>query len=381
MKLFVKILTLILGILAIIATGVKQIAIQHHVSYELLLYDIKSRFVDNASCAEDFYAMVVWIVLVGVVYGLILFGAVHVSCTVKVRKRSFEADFDKKSGVISLKLVANLLCIVIIATSIHKYGECFEINMVQGAKTWKPTKTVGHSFGAINSDSYTGSLEAFLYNYGLGRRTMEVDLLLTTDNRLVLRHDWDEPLQEGISEMQQPTEEVFLNTKILGLYTPLSFSGLCELMMTYPDVWIVTDTKETEKEEIKKQFEVLVDTARQLSCEEVLDRMIVQIYNEEMYETVKEVYDFNNYIFTMYMRFYDDDWLGAATEVCRFCVNNGIETITIGTNRISPQMKAIADRYGRNVYVHTVNDTETAEKYFEMGVIGIYTDSLYDDDL
>lgn len=360
MKLIVKVLTLILGILAIIATGVKQIAIQYDVSYELLLYDIKSGFVDNASCAQDFNAMIIWIVLVGVVYGLILFGAVH---------------------VINLKLVANLLCIAVIATSIHEYSECFEINVVQGAQIWKPTKTVGHSFGAINSDSYTGSLEAFLYNYGLGRRTMEVDLLLTTDNRLVLRHDWDEPLQEGISESQQPTEEVFLNTKILGLYTPLSFSGLCELMMTYPDVWIVTDTKETEKEEIKKQFEVLVDTALQLGCEEVLDRVIVQIYNEEMYETVKDVYDFNNYIFTMYMRFYDDDWLGAATEVCRFCVNNGIETITIGTNRISPQMKAIADRYGRKVYVHTVNDTETAEKYFEMGVIGIYTDSLYDDDL
>ncbi len=161
----------------------------------------------------------------------------------------------------------------------------------------------------------------------------------------------------------------------------MSFAQLCKIMMEYPDLWIVTDTKNTENEEVKKQFEAMTETVRQLGCEEVMDRIIVQVYNEEMYEAVHSIYQFKNYIFTMYLRFDNEDWIGIIRTVCRFCVNNGIETVTIGTNRISPELIAVADHYGRNVYVHTVNDVADANQYFQIGVTGIYTDIIQDKDL
>jgi len=125
----------------------------------------------------------------------------------------------------------------------------------------------------------------------------------------------------------------------------------------------------------------MINTVRQLECEEILDRIIVQVYNEDMYQIVHNIYNFRNYIFTMYWRFDNDDWLGITRDVCRFCVNNGIKTITIGTNRISSEMKEITDHYERDVYVHTVNDMDNAEKYFKMGVTGIYTDIIIDEEL
>lgn len=125
----------------------------------------------------------------------------------------------------------------------------------------------------------------------------------------------------------------------------------------------------------------MTETVRQLGCEEIMDRIIVQVYNEEMYETVCDTYHFKNYIFTMYLRFDNDDWAGIMRNVCRFCVNNGIETVTIGINRISPELVAIANHYGRNVYVHTINEMEDAQRYFQMGVTGIYTDIILDKDL
>jgi hypothetical protein len=373
----VKAITWILGILSVIVLGITLINLICDESYSLLMYDIKNKFADNMVYVVFFVLLIFIVVWGGGVYWRILCGSISVSWFSKIKNKLYRTALRRRMP--DLKLVTDIVCIVVIAICLYINSCIFYRDLPQG--TWEQTKTIGHSFGAVNGDDYTGSLEAFEYNYALGRRTMEVDLILTTDNQLVLKHDWDTPAQDGISERVPPDKETFLNTMLLGKYTPLSFNQLCEIMTEYPDIWIVTDTKSTENEEIRKQFEVMIDTVQQLNCEEILDRIIVQVYNEEMYEIVKSIYDFNNYIFTMYWRFYNDDWLGITRDVCRFCVNHGIETIAIGTNRISPEMKAIADHYERNVYIHTVNDMEEANNYFEMGVNGIYTDIITDRDL
>lgn len=379
--------TLLVSICTILSIGFAFINIVYNETYMLLVYDLKTGFTDNVSYAVSAAVLIVLTAILGGGIWRILFGRIHVIVMVTIRGRLFVAATDEDDGAdinadrrIDLAFVLNVICSAVIIACMTNFIAFFtETNITEG--TWGYPKTVGHSFGAADGYDYTGSLEAFLYNYKLGRRTMEVDLILTTDDRLVLKHDWDTPEQFGISEDNPPDEETFLNTKILGKYTPLSFSGLCELMVEYPDIWIITDTKSVESEEIKKQFAVMLDTVHRLGCEEILDRLIIQVYHEEMYQIVNDIYRFDNYIFTMYWRFDSDDWLETTKEVCRFCVNNGIETITIGTNRISPEMEAVAERYGRKVYIHTVNDLQKAEQYFQMGVTGIYTDIITDEDL
>lgn len=386
MKIYVKALTLVLGILSMALVGITFLNWIYNESCQLFLYDLKTGFTNNRIYMEAFIFLLFLIILGGVGYWRILFGKIHVICTVKIKKKLYLASFERNDGTdiaadhrINLKMIVNAVSIAVIVCCIIVNSRIFFVDIPLG--TWEPTKTIGHSFGSVNGDDYTGSLEAFEYNYALGRRTMEVDLLLTTDNKLVLKHDWDESGEDELAQTSPLSQEAFLSTKILGNYTPMSFAQLCEIMREYPDLWIVTDTKSTESEEIKKQFAVMTETVRQLGCEEIMDRIIVQVYNEEMYETVCDTYHFKNYIFTMYLRFDNDDWAGIMRNVCRFCVNNGIETVTIGINRISPELVAIANHYGRNVYVHTINEMEDAQRYFQMGVTGIYTDIILDKDL
>lgn len=350
-------MTIILSVLVIIVGGVTAINKHWNESWKLFGYDFKNGFLGFGWLYAATFAAVL---LLAVAAALILH---HI-----LRKSHWKL------------CIYNTACILILAV-------CVVLNIQSAVRStakccWEPTRTIGHSFGAVNGDTYTGSWEAFEENYALGRRVMEADMLLTSDDKLVLKHEWDSPVQEGISEENIPDEETFLNTKLDGKYTPMSFEQLCGLMVEYPDLWVVTDTKYTQEDMIIKQFDVMVDTIKNTEGHaEILDRLIIQVYNEQMYELLNERYDFKTYLFTMYKRFYTDDTEGIFREMCRYCVNNGIEVMAIKQRRYSEEIQKIADTYGIKLYVHTVNDPELADKFIDIGAAGIYTDDIYDSDL
>lgn len=269
-----------------------------------------------------------------------------------------------------------LMCTVFLGLTLSVY------NGVKGfgkANLWKGSLVIGHSFGAVEGSTYTGCLEAFLYNYGGGIRTFEVDLQITRDNKVVLRHDWDQEIQEGVSTDNIPTQEQFLSIPIQGKFTPLSFRDLCLLMKEYPDIWIVTDSKYTDYDNIVKQFTIMTQTAAECGAQEVLDRFVVQIYNPDMYHAVMGVYPFKSFIFTMYQ--YWDGTPEQFTHICRWSVEHGIDAITMKYGQATEDILNIAQCYDRDVYVHTVNEVTEAQDFLDKGVRGIYTDYINPEDL
>ena len=56
----------------------------------------------------------------------------------------------------------------------------------------------------------------------------------------------------------------------------------------------MTDSKSTEPADAKKEFNVLVQTAKKVGKEDLLDRVIVQVYNQRMYWAVKSVHPFKH---------------------------------------------------------------------------------------
>lgn len=206
------------------------------------------------------------------------------------------------------RIISMLVCIVLLVFTL------FGSKMMRGERVEENNILIGHSFGSIDGYTYTGCLEAFQKKYEQGLRIFEVDFAVAADGNIVLRHDWDVALQEGISSANIPTSGEFKEIPIHGKYTPLTFIDLLELMEEYPDIWIVTDSKEVGEEEVKAEFEEMVREAEEVELLEVLDRFIVQIYNETMYDIVKEVYPFSEYIFTLYMR-----WDGAQDEFENIC--------------------------------------------------------------
>lgn len=257
---------------------------------------------------------------------------------------------------------------VLVALVMGRYG-FVEVKKIEEKSTFLPSPLIIHAMGLVDGIPYTNSLEAFQIHYVNGQRYFETDFSVTSDDQLVAWHGW-----EGVDQENAPTEEVFLNTPSYGRYTPLSLKHIIVLMQQYEDVFIVTDTKDVDPIMARKDISILVETAREMNAMDVLDRFVIQFYNMEMYESIKDLYDFPNYIFTLYAVWHGDE--KEFVDYCRFCVANGVRTITMWDYKYAenPKLSQIADQYGIAIYVHTVNDWKRAEEMFSLGAYGIYTD-------
>lgn len=132
---------------------------------------------------------------------------------------------------------------------------------------------------------------------------------------------------------------------------------------------------------MKRDFEILVATAKEMNAEDVLARFVVQFYNEKMFRVIEDVYHFDNYIFTLYQL-----WGGRllplkqrifSMEKCvRFCKENGVPVITMWAHLANKRILQIAEDNGIEIYVHTVNELDQAKKLRALGVKGFYTDFL-----
>lgn len=235
-------------------------------------------------------------------------------------------------------------------------------------------KSIAHACGIIDGYEYTNSLEALEYNYGLGQRAFEIDFLLTSDEKLVLRHDWNDSYQSGIGDWHIPDIVEFKEKKIIGVYTPMDICDLVKFMKEHDDIIVITDTKYLDSDLIVKEFTQIEEALKEEDAEYLVDRFIVQIYRDYMLEDVRSVFPAKNIIFTMYQVWTGD--VDTFPEICEFCKKNNIKYITMWYYLATDEILNIAKSYGIEVCVHTVNDREEAESYLERGVCSIYTDKL-----
>ena len=104
------------------------------------------------------------------------------------------------------------------------------------------SRIIAHAGGAVEGVNYTDSLEALDASYGKGFRMFELDILTTSDERLVAAHDW--PFWQKLSGFEgplPPTHEQFLATPILGHLTPLDMDRINHWFLEHPDAVLVTD--------------------------------------------------------------------------------------------------------------------------------------------
>ena len=233
-----------------------------------------------------------------------------------------------------------------------------------------------HALGRTQEgDTLTNSLEAFQYNYMRGQRVFEADVQITSDGKMVLRHDWVSGLgqEEAFGWTEEDswavTAEEFLSSPIYGKYTPLSLEDWFAIMREYPDIWFVTDKKYSP--EVETQFSLFTDTAIENGYEDVLSRVIVQIYYKEMYDEVMEVYPFENLIWTLYYIGYP-----GKQEILAFMAEKEIPVLVMPSSWWNGQQEEDLKDSSIKVYVHTVNDEEEALLRLQHGVSGIYSDDI-----
>lgn len=284
----------------------------------------------------------------------------------------------RKMTCITAVLAAVSVCA---ATCILDAGVYLKRQYRLSREQWYDTDDViVHALGSIDGVVYTNSKEALEGSYQDGKRLLECDLIMTSDGQIAACHDWEvwkEETNQKVTEAA-PTLELFMNCKIKenegGGYTPLSGEDIMRFMKEHPDVYIITDTKYADAENVEKQFRELVDTAQRSGCADVLDHFVVQIYHGYMYDIVNDIYPFSNYIYTLYQEKYG----GAEDEMeeyAEFCMLHDIDVITAHVAVYSDALPDICRRYGIKMFVHTVNDSNQIKAFHEKGV-GVYTDNL-----
>lgn len=237
---------------------------------------------------------------------------------------------------------------------------------------WYERRAVAHALGEIDGKEYTNSKDAFLNSYQNGFRVFEADLMQTADHVMVARHYWGKDLSDPKSKGGKPVSYAkFKNIKLYGKYTPVSLKELFELMGKYPDTYIMTDTKDSDAAAAKNDFSVIVKTAKEMKKEYLLDRLIVQIYNQPMYHAIKQVHPFRHFLYTTYQQ---TDV--AFSRMIRFCTANGIEAVTVPVSSVNDYRMKLLNDAGLYSFTHTVNSVYEAKEYMKLGVYGVYTDFL-----
>ena len=345
--------------------------VKTNMSIHLLKYDVKDHFSEIDRWPIVAIILLVILVLESLFNYLVVTGKVKLRYDISILKPHTKTI---KIYVTNLMRIVNIFVILVSFFGLIIVG--FEKTFPPSNKLeWTDEKIIGHSFGEIDGETYTGCLEAFEEKYSEGLRTFEVDFARTSDGFIVLRHDWSIDLQDFSEEGYVATKDEFVKTKILGKYTPLTLEDLLLIMKEHNDIWIVTDSKNSDPISAKKDFQDLVATAKDIDCEECLDRFVIQFYNEEMYEAIRDVYDFKGYIFTLYMRW--DSTFDEFMQIARWCAANDVHVITMWSDLAKNEdVITYARKYDIDIYVHTVNDINEARSRMYSGVKGIYTDAI-----
>ncbi|MCM1087473.1 MAG: hypothetical protein NC419_04905 [Muribaculaceae bacterium] len=368
----ISVFWLLYGLIAILLIYLLQ-----GLSLRMIPLDIRYAFIGNR---KTLYAVVVCLAVMALFCCYAVMNAKKIlrfRWDVRIGVKGFCLQFGNlKSFYANLNriLAAGICFVVLILAGSALLPSAFGKEQRTGEAPWT-SYPVAHAMGEIDGYSYTNSLDAFEYNYGLGHRVFEVDFSMTADDKMVCWHDWGLDYLEGVDNEHVPTEEAFQSMQILGKYQPLTLKDLLLLMEEYEDIYIITDTKSNDRQVITKQFAMIVDMAKELGVEEILDRFIIQIYFEGMYGRVKEAYDFPDIIFTMYISGWDRTAKGFF-RYSKFCREQQIHYVTMDYSLATPEILEIARAYDITVFAHTVNDLEEAETLIENGVKGVYTDTL-----
>lgn len=256
--------------------------------------------------------------------------------------------------------------VVLVAVVVSKY-------YIASHKWYAQNAYVVHAMGSIDGKSYSNSGEAFELSYQGGHKVFEVDFAMTSDNEIVLKHDWTN--SHGLPEFENgtiPTLAEFKEAKIWNQYTTLDIEDLLQLMVEYPDIYIVTDSKSSNYKDVVAQFTRIAEVLQNYSESQrksIMKRFIIQIYNDDMYAGIESIIHFDNYIYTLYQRGCENlDALG------EFCVENEIPVIVLPYNWWTEEIDAKLRSYGLEVWIHTLNQKEDIAMFRDKGIDGVYTD-------
>lgn len=220
---------------------------------------------------------------------------------------------------------------------------------------------IAHGGGSYNGHNVSNSIDALNANkhkYEL----FELDLIFTSDKKLVCAHDWEWYPQKVFNKKLDgvPTYTEFMklvaeNNK----FKNCTLASLIEWLDETPHARIVTDTK-------KDSTSAIAFIASQYPNH--INRFIPQIYKTSEYDEVSKM-GFKDIILTVYSWYEKDNQLVDSTY------GKKLFAVTVPSQR-APYLAKKLKNAGHKVYAHTINSQETFDLLRTYGIDEIYTDTL-----
>lgn len=250
---------------------------------------------------------------------------------------------------------------------------------------------ISHAGGAIDGRAYTNSQESWEQLYEKGNRVVDADLAFTTDGILVLRHSWRDNLEQMNNSMDAGYDwtdrnghiqhlmyeaitmsyKEFIANPIHYKYTPMTCEDMIQFMKEYPELYVACDMKD----DVETSYQYLVDMALKLEAEEILDRIIVNVYSYDAYFTILNIYPFKN--ITMRQHYISPN---NYYEMAKFCLENEIHVVNLSKCYIDDEGVELLLSKGIRVYVACVDYISDMKEYYKRGISGAVTNWLYEAD-
>ncbi len=219
------------------------------------------------------------------------------------------------------------------------------------------------AWGSPRDYDGSNSMEGLAQCAACGRRpiAVELDFNFTADGQLACIHDWYTEYADEIENGVPLTLEDFLAARIFRNFTPAWIGDAADWLRANEGTYIVTDIKDDNIAGCRAIAE---------ACPDLLNRFVVQIYDESEYDEVRAL-GFEYVVYTLYRL----DW-NAKTDwraLGEFAAAHPLIGFTF-SYELCPVEGFVEGmlRSGVPLYIHTVNEGE--EAYFDMGISGVYTD-------
>ena len=253
---------------------------------------------------------------------------------------------------------------------------------------YKQGKLISHALGGFKKDGksivYTNTLEAFSNSRKKGSKLFELDLMLTSDKKVVAFHNYSKSVYKKLKVKNQTftydefmSGKVFKNTKLEGL-TPIDLKMFIDLVRKHPDTfWMphfyfppCADAKNTE--EILKQFMKEIGNEKEL-----LKRMTFGVNIKEELPILKK---FNLPVIHGLVEepIKQFNSVKANEDVLGFLLKNNIKAVSIPT-RVAIKEPDLLRQLKQNkikIYSFTVDSFTFAKKLFKLGVDVVGTNNL-----
>lgn len=212
---------------------------------------------------------------------------------------------------------------------------------------------IAHAGGEVNGVKSTNTKDALDQNYKKGFRLFELDIIETSDKKLVAAHDWKMWARfTDYAGTLPPSHAEFMKHKIYGDYTTLDLKGINAWFAAHPDATLVTD-KVNDPIAFANQFvdqnRLVMELFSQMAVEEASSNGIQAMISQG--PLMKIVGDKINYL----------------------NVNN-VKYVALSRRILADKTKLMLQlkEAGIKVYVYNVNfDAGKDEKYVQENEIGL----------